>query len=402
MRDIHTLLDKFAKVALIGLALAVTTGSWAASTATDAESLVIAVSAEYGVQGSHAAQSIEKGVRLAVEEINAAGGVLNGRKLEVETRDDRGVPARAADNLIELAARPNVIAVFCGRFSPVALELVPVANREKILLLDPWAAADGITTNPEGSYIFRLSLSDTWAINKMMKHAQSRGHKRLAILIPNTAWGRSSLAAANNFRNSHPAIQLTAHWYNWGDTQFGELFQKLLADNTQTLLMVANEAEGTYIVRQMAALPKEQRIPVLSHWGIAGGDFARLAGPALDEVDLLVIQSFTFSGATSAKALAVSRAYETRFNDSIRNLRAQIGFAHGYDLTHLLAQAIRLADSADRSKIRSAMEKIGTHDGLMMRYQKPFSPRDHEALTPAQAKLMRLAPTGEFQEISAR
>ena len=366
--------------------------------ASDTKPLVIAISAEYGVQGSHAAQSIEKGVRLAADEINAVGGVL-GRKLEMLIRDDRGVPARAVDNVIELAAKPEVVAVFCGRFSPVAMELVPVANREKILLLDPWAAADGITSNPENSYVFRLSLTDSWAIEKMMKYARSRNLQQLGVLVPNTAWGRSSLAAANNFRANNSGFQVTPLWYNWGDTEFTGLLQKVRIDGIQALIMVANEAEGSHIVRQMAALPKEQRMPIISHWGIAGGDFAALVGNALHDVDLTVVQTFSLNSPPNKVAKKVIAAYESKFNESIHTLRAQVGFAHAYDFTHLLAKAIRQANSADRRVIRAALEKLGTHEGLVRTYQKPFGPNDHEGLDASQVSMMRFAPNGGFQEI---
>ena len=80
------------------------------------EPLKIAVVAEYGMQGSHAAQSIEKGIALAIAEINEQGGLLRGRPLQLVRRDDRGLPARAVDHMRELAIDQGVLAVFCGRF----------------------------------------------------------------------------------------------------------------------------------------------------------------------------------------------------------------------------------------------------------------------------------------------
>lgn len=398
--------DRMSSIAMV-IALygqVITTASFSigilpAEAATSQPPLIIAISAEYGVQGSHAAQSIEKGVRLAVDEINARGGLLGGRKIEVESRDDRGVPARAIDNVIELASRPEVIAVFCGRFSPVAIEISPVANREKILLLDPWAAADGITKNPENSFVFRLSLIDTWAIDKMLSYASSRKLTNLGVLVPNTAWGRSSMNAANSFKEKHPATRITPIWYNWGDTEFSSILKKIRDDGVQALIMVANEAEGAHVVRQMAQMPKDQRMPIISHWGIAGGDFASQVGTALSEVDLTVAQTFTFHALTSANAKKVASAYEARFKESIHKLRAQVGFAHAYDLTHLLAQSIRIANSSDRLAIRNAMEKIGKHDGLVRSYQRPFTTTNHDALGPSQVKMMRFTESGEFQAI---
>ena len=153
--------------------------------------IVIGLSAEFGVNDSVAAQSIEKGILLAIDEINSTGGLLGGRKLQLETKDDRGVPARGLDNLNNLAANKDVVAIFSGRFSPVTLEIAPVANRLGILLLAPWSAVDSITTQPDPNYVFRLSLTDTWAMVKMLDYASAHGFNRVALFIPNTAWGRS-------------------------------------------------------------------------------------------------------------------------------------------------------------------------------------------------------------------
>lgn len=124
--------------------------------------IVVGLTAEFGVQGSQTAQTIAMGLTLAIEEVNAAGGVL-GRPLALETQDDRGVPARGVDNFQTFAARPDVVAVFCGRFSPVALEIAPLAGKLGLPLLDPWAAADGITQqHGRGpNFVFRLSLTDS-------------------------------------------------------------------------------------------------------------------------------------------------------------------------------------------------------------------------------------------------
>ena len=136
--------------------------------------LLIGLTAEFSMPGSHAAQAIDKGIELAISEINSRGGVL-GRRLAVIRRDDRGVPARAVDNFKELAAHPDVVGVFCGRFSPVAIELAPLANELRLPLLDPWAAADGIVQQPAPNFVFRLSLTDTWAMESLLGHAQARG-----------------------------------------------------------------------------------------------------------------------------------------------------------------------------------------------------------------------------------
>jgi branched-chain amino acid transport system substrate-binding protein len=358
----------------------------------------IGLSAEFGMQGSQAAQSIEKGILLAIDEINAVGGVL-GRPLALEKRDDRGVPARGVDNLTELAAMPDLVAVFCGRFSPVAIEQAPVANRLGILLLDPWAAADGIVQQPAPNYVFRVSANDSWAMQTLLDHARRRQYRKLALLLPNTAWGRSSEAAALAHAKSDPGARLTSYWYNWGDTDFAPRLQQLRSEGARALIMVANEGEGSHVVRAMAALPPEQRIPIISHWGIAGGDFAANTGKALEAVDLVVVQTFSFSGNTSPRAKAVAAAIPKRFGHDVAALRGQVGFAHAYDLTHLLAAALRKAGSTGRGALRDALESIDSHDGLVRRYRKPFGPSDHEGLDREQLFLARFDAEGNLKAI---
>jgi branched-chain amino acid transport system substrate-binding protein len=71
--------------------------------------------------------------------------------------------------------------------------------------------------------------------------------------------------------------------------------------------MIANETEGAMIVQQMAAQPAQRRLPLIAHWGLSAGDFPAVAGEALRAVDLVVVQTFSFRDAKSAKAKAVKR-----------------------------------------------------------------------------------------------
>lgn len=359
--------------------------------------LAIGLTAEFGIQDSQAAQSIEKGILLAIDEINAAGGVLGGRRLVLDKRDDRGLPARALDNLADLAARPEVVAVFCGRFSPVALELAPVANHAGIPLLDPWAAADRIVPDKRASYVFRLSLTDSWAMAHLLDQAHRRGLRQVALLLPNTAWGRSSEAAAVAHARKRRGPRFRSYWYNWGDTEFTGRLSQIRQEGAQAIILVANEFEGVPIVRQMAGLPPAERLPLLAHWGISAGDFAALAGPALAAVDLGVVQTFSFHGARGPVAERVRTGHARLFGQDIAGLRAVVGFAHAYDFTHLLARAIEAAGSGERKAVRDALERIDGHAGLLRHYRRPFAPGDHEALDPSQLFMARFARDGSLR-----
>lgn len=375
----------------------------AAASAEDAKRpIVIGLSAEFGVKDSLAAQSIEKGILLAIDEINRGGGLLGGRKLKLETRDDRGVPARGQDNLKELAANPDLIALFSGRFSPVTIEIAPIANKLGVLLLAPWSAADDITKQAEPNYVFRLSLTDTWAIDAMLDYARRHGYRQVALLVPNTAWGRSCEAAVIAYQKRKEGVNHITLKYNWGETDFRNKLQEAINFGAKAIVMVSNESEGVPIVQQMADLPVDKRLPIISHWGILGGDFAKSAGETLQSVNLVVVQSFTFNDAKTARVKSTADGIQRLFGHDVKSLHAQVGFAHAYDLTHLLALAITKAGTDDRAAVRNAMEQLGSYDGLVRSYHHPFSRFNHEALDRNQLFFGRFDKFGNVKRINEK
>jgi branched-chain amino acid transport system substrate-binding protein len=222
----------------------------------------IAVDAEFGIPFSTSAQAVRNGAQVAVNEINAAGGLL-GRKLELIERDNRAVPARSLNNLRELAADPDVVAVLCARYSPVVVELLPEIHRLKMVVLDPWAAANSITDNDYSpNYVFRLSLKDSWALQVMMRHARKSGARKVGLLLPSTEWGRSSLKSAEltASKDTHQEI-VDTQWYNWGDPSMIERYQALRKAGAESVIFVANDREAVILVKEMAKLPKEQLGP---------------------------------------------------------------------------------------------------------------------------------------------
>lgn len=361
-----------------------------------AQPVQLGIDGEFGLVNSTSAQAVERGVRIAVEEINAAGGVLGGRPLEVVIKDHRSIPARGIRNLEEFIAMPGVVAVYGGRFSPVVIEQLPLIRKAQLPFLAVWSAADVIVDNgSQPNYAFRLSLRDSLAMPFMMESAAARGIQRVGLLLTNTSWGRSNLAATDRYAASHdtPRVVATA-WYNWQERSLIEPYRKLLAAGAQAVLLVANDDEAATLVREMAALPAAQRVPVLSHWGVTGGRFFAEAGPHLKAVDFSVVQTFSFFRArkeplerfmATARKLGIQR---------IEDIESPVGVAHAYDMTHILAKAINLAGSTDRAAIRDALEKVPLHEGLVRRYAPPFTPTRHEALTPSELLMARYRDDG--------
>ena len=380
-------------LALCLLALGAAPAAWAAA---PKPAVQIGLDAEFSLDNSISAQAIEQGMRIAMSEINAQGGVLGGRKLELVTRDNGSIPARGIKNIREFAQMPDLVAVFGGRYSPVLLEELPTINETGLLLLAPWSSADPITQNDmKPNRVFRLSLRDSLAVPRMLQFAAQHGHDKVGLLLTNTGWGRSNKAAADQYALTHkkPVIVHTA-WYNFKDTSLVDRYESLLKAGATAVILVANDDEAALLVREIAALPAERHVPIFSHWGVAGGLFTEQAGPALSQVDFTVIQTFSFFKARPA-ALARFFASAKAFGlEKPVDVRAPTGVAHAYDLTHLLALAINLAGSTDRNKVRDALERIPHYDGLIKTYDRPFSPTVHDALGPEQLLMTRYRPDG--------
>lgn len=369
------------------------------------EPVLLALDGAFGHATSTSEEAVKRGMSIAIDEINQAGGVLGGRPLALVTRDNRSVPLRGVENVRELAANRDVIAVFTGKFSPVVQELVPVVHELKLPLLAPWSAANDIVDNGHRpNYVFRLSLRDSWAIEAMMAQVQRRKLQRVGMLMPNTGWGRSSLKSAEAFTQAHPSVRLVgALWYNWGDKSLIAKYRELKQQGAQAILMVANEGEGSILVREVAELPAGERLPILCHWGITGGQFVTMAGEALAKVDFAVVQTYSFIGDRSATAQRVLAALKDKYGVSgARTVEAPVGVAHAYDLVHILARAIHKAGRADREAVRNALENLGEYRGLVRHYRPPFTAGRHEALALDNVFLARFDADGALVRAGGR
>lgn len=357
-----------------------------AFSAAAAGPVLIGLDAEFGHKNSTSAQAVEQGIQIAIEEINQAGGVLGGRKLELVKRDNRSVATIAVDNLRDLAKIPDLVAVMGGKFSPTYVECLATAHELQMPLLDPWGSADRITDHDyRPSYTFRLSLKDAWAAPAFIRYAkQTLKAGRIGVILPNTSWGRSNQRAIEKAALEAGIAVAGYRWYNWGDPSLLTQYNELRQAGAQALVMVANETEGALLVREIAAQPEAQRLPVVSHWGITGGEFARLAGDALPKVNLAVIQTYSFIGKNDPAARRVLAAFKRLYGiEKAEAVKSPVGVAHAYDLTHLLARAIDKAGSTDRRKIRDALEQSTPYNGLIQRYAKAFSTDRHDALSAA-------------------
>ena len=347
-----------------------------------ASPIVVGLDADMSSVAAEGGQAIKRGALIAIHELNQKGGVL-GRKFELRVRDHRGNPARGVDNIDSFAADPNVVAVLGGVHTPVALRELPTIHRHGIPYLSPWAAGTPIIDNAyEPNFAFRLSVRDQHAGAFLVEQALAQGYKRPALLLEQTPWGQSNQKAITIALKERSRPEPAVEWFNWGTSDLTPQLKTFKAAQADVIILVSNAPEGAVLVKSLAALPKNQRLPVISHWGITGGDFPAIAGDALQAVQLSFLQTFSFFNAYDKDRAERVLGHHCRLFDACdpSDIKASVGLAHAYDLVHVLARAIELAGGTERAQVRNALERVRNYAGLTRHFDQPFTPSRHDAL----------------------
>lgn len=360
--------------------------------------VVIGLNADMSSGSAQSGIAIERGLLIAIEEINRNGGIL-GHKVKLLVADHRGNPSRGKWNMKKMVANPDIIAVFGGLHTPVMLaekKALFDTGKAEIPYLAPWAAGSSIVEN---RWIFRLSVRDEYAGPFLINRAFKSNYRKIALLLENTPWGRGNEKSMKQSLKAKGLTPVSIEWFSWkvDPVRVARKLEIIHQKGADVILMVANAPEGATIIQAMAARKEEQRIPILSHWGITGGDFPKRAGmEALRKINLSFLQTYSFiSNKKRERNRAVVALAKQLFPDSVKeaeDLFSPAGTAHAYDLMHILARAIRLANSTNRSKIRNALEQLKEYRGLVKRYAPPFQKgtgRNHDALNISDFQLSR-------------
>src|ERR1700693_4919614 len=171
-------------------------GSLASRYAVAAEPVKIGLVAALSGQSAKSGEAITRGLTIAIDDINAKGGVLGGRMLELVRRDDESNPAKGQTAARELIDKEGVVALFGGIDSPVSQAIVPLVNTAQVPFMGVWAAATNITRNGANpNFVFRVSAVDVLVDRALMKYATTKfGSKKPGLMLVNNGWGGTNVA----------------------------------------------------------------------------------------------------------------------------------------------------------------------------------------------------------------
>ncbi len=350
---------------------------------------VIGIDVDLSMDGKVVGLMIKRGVELAVEKINASGGLL-GHPVRIIARDHRSLGSRGIQNIRDLAENPRTIAIIGGLHSAVIADEMAEIQKQEIPYLIPWAAASQNTDNGYSpNSIFRVSANDDLVAPFIMAEVLKQ-HKKPAIIVENSIWGRSNLEKMQQYLQHKGFVNAPSLLLNRGQKTMGEEIQTLLRSGADAIIMVLGPNEGGVFVNTLVQL--KANLPVFSHWGIVGSHFFKDNKKALAETDFSFFQPFAFETRTNARAREMLSSYRSTYGSE--ELEAPIALFQAYDVIGILAKAVKKAQSTQHDQVRNALEAIVSYDGAIKTYHRPFSPTDHDALENSDYVLVRFGKNG--------
>ena len=298
-------------------------------------------------------QNVNKGTRLAVEETNAAGGVL-GRKLELITEDNQSKPGESATVVKKLISRDKVTVILGEITSGRTLEAAPIAQAAKIPLISPGATNTEVTA--KGNYIFRVCFIDDFQGTVMAKFArETLKLKRVAIL--SSVSSAQSVGLAKYFRErftSSTTVIAAEQKYGEGDKDFRAQLTAIKAAGADGIFVPGYYAEAALICKQARDLGFT--LPLLGVDGWESPDLIAIAGAAAEGCYLSTHYS---PESKSPAVVAFNARFQKRWGISSNALSVL-----GYDATMLAIDAIRRAGSTDGAKIRDSLAMTANYPAI--------------------------------------
>ncbi len=345
-----------------------------------ADPIKIGLSGPFTGGSSSMGVSMRDGVKLAVDEINKAGGVM-GRKIALVERDDEAKNELGVQIAQELVNKENVVASVGFINTGVALAAQRFFQEAEIPVFNNVATGSVIAKQfmpPEhkANYIFRNAANDTIQSAMIANEAVKRqGFKKPAILADSTNYGQLGKTDLTTALAKSGVTPVATEKFNIGDTDMTSQLLKAKEAGADVILTYAIGPELAQIANGMAKLG--WKVPMIGSWTLSMASFIDTAGPNGDGA--MMPQTF-IQMLTTPKRKAFIEAYQKAYN--VDRIPSPVSAAQGYDSIYLLAAAIKQAGSTEGRKIREALENLNEKvEGVVTTYDKPSSATDHEAIT---------------------
>jgi branched-chain amino acid transport system substrate-binding protein len=293
----------------------------------------------------------KKGMELAIDEVNAAGGVL-GKKLELITRDDNANPGDAVRVAEELISREK-IDVLTGTFlSNTGLAVADFAKQKKVFFLAGEPLSDKLTWQGGNAYTFRLRPGTYMQAAMLVPEAVKLKKKRWAVVYPNYEYGQSAVAAFKALlKAAQPEVEFVAEQAPpLGKLDAGSVVQALADAKPDAIFNVLFGADLTKFVREGNTRGLFQDREVVS---LLTGEPEYLDALKDETPNGWIVTGYPWSSLNTADHRTFLQAYQAKFKDYPR-----MGSVVGYALIKSVAAGVAKAQGVDSDKLRVAFRGL--------------------------------------------
>jgi len=297
--------------------------------------------------------SHKAGAEIAMEELNAAGGV-NGGEVSIAIGDDLGDPKEAVLVAQKFIDDSEIVAVDGHQFSGATIAAAGKYQPAGLTMVTPSATQPDITDM--GDFIWRICMTDAVQGKGLADYSVvTLGLKKVAIMYDNSDYGRGLADAYDEGVKAAGGSVVAKEQYTTGDTDFKAQLTKIQGAGPELLFLSGYYPEGSKIAQQAKELGMD--VQMLGSDGYASDELPKLGGAAVE--GMLVSTFFDYTKDDPAVQKFVD-AYKAKYEGA----NPDWFVANSYDVCMLLAAAAEKAGSNERTAINDALAEIGTYEGI--------------------------------------
>jgi len=304
--------------------------------------------------------NVVSGMTIALDKINAAGGVLGGRPLKLIAEDGKADPVESVNAAQKLINRDRVPAILGCWASSATLAVMPIVQRARVPMLVAISTAPMITEK-NNKWVFRFTSNNDIDGELMAKYLVPKlGFKKAAYLAVNNDWGRSMAKATGEIMKKTGGELIMVEYCAGSEANFTPMLTRIKNSPADSIFITTSLTGIALIMKQYRELGMQK--PVFITSGMSAEKLVALAGPKVMEGVYFFARYVPTSPPKGAEAMnqAMIAAYKKMHPKDVTDT----GVASGYDAVNIMAQAINRAGKVDAVAIRDALTKTD-YQGLL-------------------------------------
>jgi branched-chain amino acid transport system substrate-binding protein len=303
--------------------------------------------------GSQAAfgEAHKNGYLLALDEINARGGVL-GKKIELDLYDDQGKPDQAVQGISKLVDQDHVTIVLGSYSSETTKAILPAVTQRQVPLIIPTATADNLMES-QSPWVFRICASTADYAQAITAFLKANGAPRtMAIVYENTNFGQSTLKAMTPVAQAAGIQLVTTEAYEAKSPDYRSVLQRVKKANPDVIYFASYLLDATTLMRQAREIDLNPKYYTAASAGFATAEFPTPKGAGKNA-------EYTFSaaqwvpGARWPGSKEFDAEYFKRYNS-----HPAYHAIEAYVALNIVVRAMKDAESLDAVKIRDAIKNM--------------------------------------------